>query len=362
MPFEACAPQVSAVATRTSPYVPPELLSKIFLYVVHSSAPLTQYTSTSPYHVAKSSLARQTLHSACLVSKSWYFPAVEALWHEPLFLRIEEFVLFMKALQWIGSGANAQHTVDADRKGKGRATDTANKRDGKALKRSIQHNLLGTTGPPSIRHLSLSTFPFLPPFITPNHLQLLCTYPPTITHLSLANCRTLTDASLVSLLTHLAPRLISLDITNCWRATDLTLQVIAFFAGPWRRLKRVIVRGCGFISDAGLVRLGQECGAGLEVLDVTGCWRVSDAGMVRFLGACQKALKRETKLRMGGNVGPEDEEGDDEDVASTQSGVVATCGKLKEVRFSACRKFTRNGACTLFKTLSHRNHYITTKI
>ncbi|KAJ3030905.1 hypothetical protein HK097_005534, partial [Rhizophlyctis rosea] len=364
---------------RKSPHLPPELLSKVFAYLLDSSPSLTEYTSTSPHLVSQRAQIRNTLYSACLVSKSWYFPAVEALWHSPEFLRIEDYVLFLKRF---GEGSVEQED-GTDKEAKGKKVQTRTSKSTKTFyhRKPNPPNPIGTTGHPSIRRLNFTLPPLLPSYISPPHLSTLSSHPPPLTHLSLANCRTLTDTDILPIVTILAPRLTSLDLTNCWQLTNLPVQVLSHFCGPWKRLKRLSLNGCGFIGDAGLVKLGIDCGKSLESLDVSGCWRVSDAGLVKFLWSCEKAVR---KRGMGGDD-DEEMEGDDDnswedDVNDVQGdspaekaryrpvsishvrGRVAEVGRLeplkgrlRELRFNGCRKITRQGFEYILYTI--RTHH-----
>lgn len=76
--------------------------------------------------------------------------------------------------------------------------------------------------------------------------------------------------------------LVSIDLSNCMRITDASVQVISVFLGPWKRLRRLLLRNCGHLSDTSLAVIAVNLLPTLRMIDISGCRRLSDHGVLQF--------------------------------------------------------------------------------
>ncbi|KAJ3125908.1 hypothetical protein HK098_008101 [Nowakowskiella sp. JEL0407] len=217
----------------------------------------------------------------------------------------------------------------------------------------------------------------LPKFITGQHLRAIADVKPNLQRLVLANCSTLEDADVMDIVMATASTLVSIDLSNCRKITSSTVEVIAFFCGPWKKLESVRLKNCSLVSDNALTLLAENIGECLKVLDLSGCRRITDAGVAMFL---RKSYRRTMALRKSSlktpnaqiTVSDPNERDDfDEKVVQFQHHRVpsdrtdekkllvdpATQGRLTEFRISGSWIFTRGGFLSIMDYLikMHRN-------
>ncbi|TPX64847.1 hypothetical protein SpCBS45565_g05578 [Spizellomyces sp. 'palustris'] len=294
---------------RKRSYLPPEILDRIFTLLQRSSS------NTFPNSDEDMLVSRKSLHACCLVCHAWYFSAAATLWNHPTFPNLDSFVKFVATC----------HRIGLDRRKKMRQRN-----DGigetNVVHRGSDTVWIARWGIENLRSLHLNENAFLPVFCTHKHLALIADARPELHHLSLANCHALNDAALSQIVCSVAPSLRTLDLTNCWQVRDLGVQMVAQFCGPWKTLQKLVLRNLGLVSNLGLAAVGEHLAPFLRVLDVSNCRSISDSGMANFLG---KTLAEEVEIgRVSGR-------------RTRRLG--RSRGKLVELRFCGCRRFTRIG-------------------
>ncbi|KAJ3088143.1 hypothetical protein HK102_009469 [Quaeritorhiza haematococci] len=229
-------------------------------------------------------------------------------------------------------------------KGKSKTAPTASCLSTKAhaSTTTFQHhhtaNWIGRWGFENFRQFDPSCYPLLNQFIGPHHIAVLGESSPKLQHLSLKDCHTLDDSAVLQIVTAVAPHLRNLDLSGVNRLTDCCVQVIAQFCGPWQRLESLRLRNCGLVSDQGLATASEHVGPYLKVLDVSFCRRISDAGLAKFVSKAVAGLPQKHVQR--GEQGILKYTADGEEEQPRQ-------GRLVELRFAGCRKFTRGGFNTV---------------
>ncbi|RKO88711.1 hypothetical protein BDK51DRAFT_41903 [Blyttiomyces helicus] len=278
---------------RVVPPPPPEILDRIF-----QTVSLTTHSE-----------ALRTLYTCCLVSHAYYWSACSALWARPTFPTLHSFVRFVAAC----------HARRARERLQGRRPRAGTDDEGSTP------SWIGKWGLESIRDFAPTRTAHLPAFVVQHHLSLVADARPALTALSLAGCVHVEDTAVVQMVAACAESLMTLDLENCWRVSNLCVRVVAELCGPHGRIKRLGLRGLGRVSDIGLEAIGTHLAGSLVALDLTWCRRVGDGAMMRFL--------RRVAAR-GVDV---DEDGGLNVVNAPAS------GRLVELRFARCRKFTRIG-------------------
>ncbi|KAI9095525.1 hypothetical protein DFS34DRAFT_181491 [Phlyctochytrium arcticum] len=199
-----------------------------------------------------------TLQSCARVCSHWYFPAVSVLWHSPQFSSLHNFVKFLETCY---------------RQGLQR----------RCLPKPTARGCISESGLGNMRVFDVGSCSKLNVFIGPKHLALMADAHPPITSLSLAHVTNLGDAALAQIVASTATTLISLDLTRCWRVSDLGVQVIAELCGEFGILERLVLRDLGLVSSAGLVAITNSLTHSLSELDVGKCRRVSEAALMALV-------------------------------------------------------------------------------
>ena len=70
-----------------------------------------------------------------------------------------------------------------------------------------------------------------------------------------------------------------IDLTGCWELND---KVLVNFMSKFPGLERVILGNIYSITDDCMAGMARYC-PNLRVLDITGCWRVTDVGKIMSL-------------------------------------------------------------------------------
>ncbi|KAI9002781.1 hypothetical protein BC832DRAFT_560807 [Gaertneriomyces semiglobifer] len=234
--------------------LPPELLSKIF-----------RLCSPLPSDENPSSCNRD-LTNIALACRSWYFPAVSELWRAPRFASINEFVMFVKRCWEVSN--HLRHGTNATGQGD----------DGPA----------GWYGIKSLRSFTVTqeTMFLLNAFILDRHISMIADAQPTLRHLTLHSCRSISDASLLQLVSASRCTLRTLDLSHS-RVSDLCVQLVLGFC---EGLKEIRLSGVGKLSDDTVAMIPD-----VEVLHINKCPKVGEVGLMTFLAGS----KRLRELRFG---------------------------------------------------------------
>ncbi|KAI9027989.1 hypothetical protein DFJ74DRAFT_765960 [Hyaloraphidium curvatum] len=219
-------------------HLPTEVLQRIFAFLSPASTP-----GTPPP-------PRAALYAAARVCREWYYAAVQMLWRAPAWHSIHSFERWLAACRLPAAGDGAPRP--------------------------------GCTGRQLVRRIEAGRTPYLVQYVRPEAVEELAGRFGGITHLDLAGCAAMTDDAVSNFVSATPRHLISIDLSNCFRISDVAVQVIATFCGPWNRLRRLLLRNCGQVSDASLNQIAAHLLPSLRTLDVSGCRRISDHGLLQF--------------------------------------------------------------------------------
>ncbi|KAJ8382052.1 hypothetical protein SKAU_G00028300 [Synaphobranchus kaupii] len=121
--------------------------------------------------------------------------------------------------------------------------------------------------------------------MTDTSWKAFCRNSPGLKHISAADCRGLTDNGMKSIGS--LKNLISLNIADCVRVTDLGLRCLAEGpSGP--RIYELNLSNCTRISDVSLMRIAQRC-TSLTHLSLCSCDQLTDTG-IEWLGAVSSLI------------------------------------------------------------------------
>ncbi|KXS19001.1 RNI-like protein [Gonapodya prolifera JEL478] len=297
-------------------YPPHELLQKIISYLPPpASTPLSLLSTTPPDPAL--------LYPLTLVNSAWYYAALEALWKDPHWTSLPSFEKWCKGVEAARTGRGAKAmtartvrpvgatagvgmgmakgptSASTATKGKSVIRDTARKNPApvhqstsgtitappqrrprsESRRRAIEPSPYGHTGPSLLRRLSLRRTAHLVEYVRDEHLMHTAGAFGGVREMDLGGCRNLTDAAVTDFVSANPTYLVSLDLSHIPRLSDPTALALALFLTPPNRLDHLSLRGCGLISDAGVVSLAASLVPRLRSLDISGCRRVTDHGL-----------------------------------------------------------------------------------
>jgi len=126
--------------------------------------------------------------------------------------------------------------------------------------------------------------------VTDRGLQSVATLCHALTDISVAECARVTDAGVAFLAVHLGQSLLHLSVARCPLVGD---RAVACLADRCCRLRYVNARGCGSVTDCGVIRLAtSHTGRRLRALDVSDCVVVGDAALRALARGCGAKLRR----------------------------------------------------------------------
>jgi len=126
--------------------------------------------------------------------------------------------------------------------------------------------------------------------ITDRSLQSVATHCLAVTDISVAQCARITDAGIILLAVHLAQSLAHISFSYCPLVGDRALTCLA---DRCCRLRYVNARGCGSVTDFGVVRLAtSQTGRRPRALDVSDCVSVGDRALRALAHSCGVKLRR----------------------------------------------------------------------
>ncbi|EQC29265.1 hypothetical protein SDRG_12933 [Saprolegnia diclina VS20] len=109
----------------------------------------------------------------------------------------------------------------------------------------------------------------------------------TLEELSLARCAQLTDAGLAHVIAK-CPKLVHLDVTDVVLLTDVTFAAVRSHG---LTLRRVFLRRCMLVTDAGITDLALSANQHLEVLDISSVSELTGAALTALATHCASGLR-----------------------------------------------------------------------
>ncbi|KAJ3154021.1 hypothetical protein HDU89_008890 [Geranomyces variabilis] len=208
---------------------------------------------------------RASLSTCALVCSRWYWPAILQLWSHPVFPHIQSFVGFVRQCNRLA--ARESRSLHDDH-----------------INRRVVVPVIGRWGVDNLRALDFTSTPHLSSFALPSHLSLVAgAGPPQLLRLNLSGCQNVDDISVVSLVAAVAQTLQALDLSNCWRITDLAIDAIANVCAPFKRLRSFCLRRLALVSDVALSTVAAFLGPSLVRFDVSHCKRITDVSLLKLV-------------------------------------------------------------------------------